>query len=152
VAKETIRRIRNENLTEEERAALKKSANIKGRLKRELGKAPKEGGVPMEPEVKTKICKKYGPPHEKPLGEFAKNASTLDGLERACKKCLQRYRAERKKKTEKEMKLVSGKGFTIPQKPIFLPMDTIKLEAQLIQGVRKALRREFGEELIKLIQ
>ena len=41
VAFNTIARIRNENLTEEERAGLKKRANVKGRNKRELKKTSK---------------------------------------------------------------------------------------------------------------
>jgi hypothetical protein len=103
-------------------------------------------------ETKTKICKKYGPPHERPLGDFAKNAANPDGLERACKTCMQKYREElKKRKAEKNIK-------TNPKKKIKkidaapLPADTIRLEGELIRGIRRSLRKEFGEELIKLIK
>jgi hypothetical protein len=101
-------------------------------------------------EIKTKVCKKYGPPHEKLLTEFSKNLSTPDGLERSCKTCISRYRNEMKnRRNKKEAKADSKESV---KKSVPLPSDMIQLEAQLIQGVRKALRKEFAQELIDTIR
>jgi hypothetical protein len=58
VAKNTIYRIRNENFTDQERAELKKSANIKGRNKREVEKG--EG-------IKNLVITNKKPKPEKPI-------------------------------------------------------------------------------------
>lgn len=112
----------------------------------------KSDSLEKSKEIKTKICKKYGSPHKMPLTEFAKNSSTPDGLERSCKTCMKRYRVEQKKhKAEKVMKRNPEKKIKNVN-VISLPTDIIQLEAQLIQGVRKALRKEFAQEFIDMIR
>jgi hypothetical protein len=124
VAKNTIARIRNENLTEAERATLKRSANIKGRNKRELKKKesrpdlqndgrniPKiipstnsdgKGGQKIMTE-ETKVCTnpKCPKPNPQPIGEFNKNVARPTGRESRCRTCTAQAQRDRKIATEK---------------------------------------------------
>jgi hypothetical protein len=100
VAFNTIARIRNENLTEEERAGLKKRANVKGRNKREFVKRPQN--IPQnisfrekekKMNEKEKICTKCGPP-PKSITEFNKNAGRPDGYESRCRVCTAQHQRD----------------------------------------------------------
>ena len=83
VAKNTITRIRNENLTEEEKADFKKQANIRGRNKKGLQKVgeiiPKI--IPSEPKLCLKCLK------DKPISEFTANSRMPDGFHNHCREC-----------------------------------------------------------------
>lgn len=86
VASETIRRIRNKNFTEGEKAELKKRATVKGRNKRELKKNKTEqNDMRFLVNQKTKICSKCKT--EKPLSEFTVNSAMPDGLHNHCRGC-----------------------------------------------------------------
>jgi hypothetical protein len=124
LAKNTIARIRNENLTEAERATLKRSANIKGRNKRELKKKesrpdlqndgrniPKiipstnsdgRGGRKIMIE-ETKACQnpKCPKPNPQLIGEFNKNAARPTGRESRCRTCTAQAQRDRKIATER---------------------------------------------------
>lgn len=116
VAFNTIARIRNENLTEGERAELKKRATVKGRNKRELEKresradlqnggqnipptnSDEKGGQEIMAE-ETKVCTKCGVP--KLITEFNKNAARPSGRESQCKTCTTQRQRDYKAAREK---------------------------------------------------
>lgn len=146
VAKNTIIRIRNENFTEEEKAKLKKWANVKGRNKRELEREDLEATeqrreTKVNEDQKTKICSKCKEPMLLTEELFSHNHSTSDGWERFCKACASKMRKDRKEKTAgknsgnrkhgnnggrarkrtpiKEMQLVRGSGPIMNSEQLF---------------------------------
>jgi len=88
VAKNTIARVRNENLTEEEKAEFKKRANVRGRNKRELKKG--------EPEIQTKlpaiIPKKILKPSKLTFDDIAKKQ--FEALEKRYEELAQHIKVE----------------------------------------------------------
>ena len=133
VAKNTITQIRNKNFTEEERAELKKRANVKGRNKRELKKRelgadlqnngrniPKNipstnsdgrGGQKIMVEG-TKVCMnpKCGRTNPQPITEFNKNAARPDGHESRCRVCRAQTQRDRVARLAEKEKGGPGNG------------------------------------------
>jgi hypothetical protein len=166
VAHNTILRIRNENFTKEEKAELKKRANVKGRNRRELEKRElgadlqndgqnipstdrdgKGGQEIMEKE--TKVCTKCGGP-PKPISEFNKNAARPDGHESRCRSCTaQAHRdwvTNRKKsaggngrKKRKARGPWPGRSLSAPT----IPSEAVTLDAQLLRAVKKSAILDF---------
>ena len=118
VASETIRRIRNKNFTEGEKAELKKRATVKGRNKRELKKREPDlqndgqniplnnsdgrGGQEIMTE-ETKVCTNPKCPktNPQPIDEFNKNAARPSGRESRCRTCTAQTQRDRKASIEK---------------------------------------------------
>jgi len=133
VASETIRRIRNKNFTEGEKAELKKRATVKGRNKRELEKRelgadlqnngrniPKNipstnsdgrGGQKIMVEG-TKVCMnpKCGRTNPQPITEFNKNAARPDGHESRCRVCTAQTQRDRVARLAEKEKGGPGNG------------------------------------------
>lgn len=123
VAKNTIARIRDENFTEAERATLKKSANVKGRNKRELEEreprtdlqndgpiipltnSDRKGGQEIMTQ-ETQVCSNDKCPKQNPqlIGEFNKNAARPSGRESRCRTCTAQAQRDRKIAIEKQKK------------------------------------------------
>jgi len=160
VAKNTIARIRNENLTDEEKIELKKIVNVKGRNKRELEKE-KPKGKEEKMEEETKVCSKCNLP--KSLDEFNKNKSISDGLEYHCRECKKKQAAAYRKKKKpgkdfpkggrsdvkaiakgKRKKQKTGDSKPVPQ----TVAEGILLDQQLI----KAIKRSVAKEIVGIIE
>ena len=178
VASETIRRIRNKNFTEGEKAELKKRATVKGRNKRELEKRepnlqndgqniPKNipsnnsdgrGGQEIMAE-ETKVCTKCGGP-PKPITEFNKNAARPDGHESRCRVCTAQhqrdYVAMKKKGTDGNGRKKRqprdpwpGRSLSAPT----IPSEAVTLDAQLLRAVKKSAILDFiKNELPRMVE
>ena len=178
VAFNTIARIRNENLTEGERAELKKRATVKGRNKRELEKRepdlqndgqniPKnipsnnsDGRGGQEIMAKeTKVCTKCGGP-PKPITEFNKNAARPDGHESRCRVCTAQhqrdYVAMKKKGTDgngRKKRKVQKPESVRSLSPNPTISDAVTLDAQLLRAVKKSAILDFVKnELPRMVE
>lgn len=157
VAYNTVKRIRNENLTAEERAEFKRQAMVRGALERGSKKIGQTAGlqkegrnipkiIPSSEKTKeinkaatTKICPnptcKMGTKLQ-PLENFTKNRTTPDGLERWCRACKNeaaqtRYDQKTGKTAPKKptKPIQKGAGATI--------IDTLTIDARVLQQFKK---------------
>jgi hypothetical protein len=137
VAKATIRRIRDENFTEEERAKLNRQATLRGRDKRELknrerreqlqnaikdipkiirstDSGGKGGQEIMTEEMQVCTNTKCPKPNPQPIGEFNKNAARPSGHESRCRTCTAQAQRDRKEAMEKASASGTGRSGKVP--------------------------------------
>ncbi len=148
VAGNTITRIRNENLTEEEREEIRRSANVRGRNKRELQKRIKDissgekEGVMNEKGKPCTKCKKEFPVTNE---FFSKNRRNPDGFERWCKDCKKKQQQDYRDKKAggvNPKKMRSRTGASTPKYPV-----TRATPDEIIKALKVGIRKEAADEI-----
>lgn len=153
VVSNTIARIRNENFTDQERAELKKSANIKGRLKRELEKDDSTSAKQIKKEEVmeekiTKICIKCKKELPATNEYFSKNKAAKDGFEYQCKDCRRKRQADYRAKKAKSEGGRSVRKLPKLRSPVIDPITRASPDEILI-ALRNGIRRETAKEIFE---